>query len=147
MDKQWTRMIWARCVASAVVALCVGNPLLDAAAANLAGAKPGDHMMSEHGGMDHSAHGARRHSDTASTRAYRAANASMHHDMAIIYSGDADADFVRGMIPHHQGAIDMAKVVLRYGKDPKIRKLAKGIMTAQESEIKLMRAWLAKNGR
>ena len=49
----------------------------------------------------------------------------MHADMSIDYTGDPDKDFIRGMIPHHQGAIDMAKVVLKYGKDPKVKELAK----------------------
>lgn len=67
------------------------------------------------------------------------------HDgmMAVKPTGDADIDFVEGMIPHHQGAIDMAKVVLEKGKDPEIKKLAEGIVKAQESEIKMMQDWLA----
>jgi hypothetical protein len=98
--------------------------------------------------MDHAAmgHGTPAANEPASTQAFRAANATMHRDMNIEFSGAADADFVKGMIPHHQGAIDMAKVVLEHGKDPEIRKLAEGIITAQETEIKLMREWLEKNG-
>ena len=49
----------------------------------------------------------------------------MHKDMAIAYTGDSDIDFVRGMIPHHQAAIDMARIQLEYGKDAEIRKLAR----------------------
>jgi|GEM_PF-4651955 len=57
--------------------------------------------------------------------------------------GDVDIDFVAVMIPHHQGAIDIAKFVLEKGKDPEIKKLAEGIIKAQESEIKLMNEWFA----
>ncbi|CDX57275.1 conserved exported hypothetical protein [Mesorhizobium plurifarium] len=79
------------------------------------------------------------------TTGYEAAMKKMHKDMAIKYTGNADVDFVRGMIPHHQGAIDMAKVVIANGKDPEIRKLAEGVVTAQEAEIKEMKDWLANH--
>jgi uncharacterized protein (DUF305 family) len=82
--------------------------------------------------------------ETASTRAYRAASDRMHKDMDIAYTGDADRDFVAGMIPHHQGAIDVARIVLAHGKDPEIRKLAAEIIAAQEKEIAWMKAWLAR---
>ena len=83
----------------------------------------------------------------ASSKAFNDAMGKMHKDMMITYSGNADADFVRGMIPHHQGAIDMAKVELKYGKDPELRKLAEAVVTAQEAEIKEMKAWLKKHGK
>ncbi|MCA1969413.1 MAG: DUF305 domain-containing protein [Rhizobium sp.] len=82
-----------------------------------------------------------------SSKAFAEANAKMHADMAIEFSGDTDVDFVRGMIAHHQGAIDMAKIQLQYGKDPEIRKLAEEIIKAQEGEIAMMREWLAKQGK
>jgi uncharacterized protein (DUF305 family) len=78
---------------------------------------------------------------------YAPAMASMHQDMMIAPTGDADVDFVRGMIPHHQGAVDMAKIELAHGDDPKIRKLAKNIIRSQEQEIAMMRAWLKRHDR
>ncbi len=75
-----------------------------------------------------------------------AAMAAIMKDMSMAYTGNADVDFVKGMIPHHRGAIDMAKVVLQYGKDAEIKKLAEGIIAAQETEIAFMKDWLAKKG-
>jgi hypothetical protein len=67
----------------------------------------------------------------------------MHMAMgAIMRSGNADVDFVRLMLPHHQAAIDMAKTQLLYGKDAQMRRLAQEIITDQQSEIELMQRWL-----
>ena len=93
----------------------------------------------------HQGHGSpARAADSPSTRALKAANDKMHRDMDIRYTGDADRDFVAGMIAHHQGAIDMARAVLQFGKDPEIRKLAEEIVGAQEKEIAQMKAWQGK---
>ncbi|WP_105426554.1 MULTISPECIES: CopM family metallochaperone [Neorhizobium] len=97
-------------------------------------------------GMDHSKMSMPT-GGSPSTKAFEDANAKMHKDMAIQYSGDTDADFVRSMIPHHQGAIDMAKVELAHGKDPEIRKLAEAVIKAQEAEIAEMQAWLKAHGK
>ena len=67
----------------------------------------------------------------------------MHRDMHNApHTGDPDRDFVTMMIPHHQGAIDMAKAILLYGKDPQMRRLAQEIIIDQQSEIQLMQLWL-----
>jgi uncharacterized protein (DUF305 family) len=58
--------------------------------------------------------------------------------MAAKPTGDPDRDFAAMMIPHHQGAIDMAKVELIYGRDPVLRRLAQGIIVEQQQEIELM---------
>jgi uncharacterized protein (DUF305 family) len=57
---------------------------------------------------------------------------------------NVDHDFAAMMIPHHQGAIDMAKAELSYGKDPVMRRLAQEILVDQQSEIDAMRLWLSK---
>jgi uncharacterized protein (DUF305 family) len=93
--------------------------------------------QSSHHGSNKAASG-----DSAATKAYRAANDKMHKAMDLKYTNDADVDFIRGMIPHHQGAIDMAKVVLEHGKDEKARKWATDIIREQEREIGEMREWL-----
>jgi uncharacterized protein (DUF305 family) len=82
-----------------------------------------------------------------SSLAFNAIMAKMHQDMAITYSGNADVDFVKGMIPHHQAAVDMAKTVLAFGKDPDVKKVAEEVIKAQESEIAWMKEWLKKHGQ
>jgi uncharacterized protein (DUF305 family) len=59
-------------------------------------------------------------------------------------NGNIDHDFASMMMPHHQGAIDMAKAELLYGKNPQMRRLAQEIITDQQSEIDLMQLWLTQ---
>ena len=66
------------------------------------------------------------------------ATAQMHGAMQVPFTGDADRDFARMMIPHHQGAIDMALVELRYGKDERLKRLAQEIIVTQQQEIDVM---------
>ena len=82
-----------------------------------------------------------------SSQAFNGITARMRQDMAITFTGNADIDFVKGMIPLHQGAVDMAKTVLAFGKDPEVKKVAEGIINAQEAEITSMKEWLKKQGQ
>ncbi len=88
------------------------------------------------------------HSVTASpaVREYQVAHHKMMRDMALPYTGDPDVDFRVQMIPHHQGAIDMARVALRHAKDPWTRQMAEGVIVEQQREIAEMQVWLAQRG-
>jgi hypothetical protein len=65
-------------------------------------------------------------------------------DMGIRPSGDVDSDFVAMMVPHHQGAIDMAQAELRYGKNEQLRRLAQEVIVTQQQEITAMRLALGQ---
>jgi uncharacterized protein (DUF305 family) len=93
----------------------------------------------------HEGHAMPASTDDAAAKAFKDAHVKMMQEMEKPLTGNPDVDFVQGMIPHHQGAVDMAKVELQYGKDAKLRKLARAIIAAQEKEIAEMQAWLKKN--
>lgn len=81
-----------------------------------------------------------------SSQAFNGLMQRMHEGMRMTYSGNADADFLKAMIPHHQGAIDMAKVAIAFGKDPEVRKMAEAMIKAQEAEVSVMQSWLKTHG-
>ena len=109
--------------------------LLAAAAVSPSGAQQGQQQpMMQHGGMM-GMHGP----------AMGQAMQRMQQGMGEAMSGDPDVDFARMMIPHHQGAIDMARSQLEHGKDPQLRQMAQEIIGAQEREIATLKEWLAKH--
>lgn len=71
-----------------------------------------------------------------------ASMARMMQAMHVPPSNDPDRDFLAMMIPHHQGAVDMARLVLVHGRDPLVRRLAEEIIASQQTEIAAMRARL-----
>ena len=87
--------------------------------------------------------------DPADNPADKAFIGAMHDMMVGMHqsmpTGNTDKDFVRMMLPHHQAAVDMAKVELQYGKDPELKTLAQNIVEAQDKEIAMMKAWEAKH--
>lgn len=85
-------------------------------------------------------------SGTLAKQEFTKAHHQMNKKMMIQYSGNVDIDFVRGMIPHHQGAVDMCLVELKYGQDQEIRQLCQNIIAAQQKEISFMNEWLDRKG-
>ncbi|WP_375263457.1 DUF305 domain-containing protein [Palleronia sp.] len=119
---------------------------------NTHGMDHGQMMMEDmsHGGATppDQAQGHDSHDEAAgspATKAFRAANLAMHEAMDIEFTDNADIDFARGMIGHHQGAIDMARVALEHGEDPQLRQLAEEVIATQEEEITFLRQWIADN--
>ena len=84
-------------------------------------------------------------SDPASTKEFKDAHMAMLKNMHQPFTGNPDVDFRVHMIPHHQGAIDMAKVALKHATNPDTKKMAQQIIADQEREIAEMQAWLKKN--
>ena len=78
------------------------------------------------------------------TEAMHDAMVRMHRDMSGSPSGNVDRDFAAMMIPHHQGAVDMAVLQLQHGSDERLRRLAHGIIVEQQQEIRVMRNVLAE---
>lgn len=72
---------------------------------------------------------------------------AFRHNMYVPYTGNADVDFRTHMIPHHQGAVEMAKVALKHAEAPETKRMAQKIIDDQEKEIAEMQDWLKKNGK
>ena len=87
-----------------------------------------------------------RRTSTPATAEFQAAHERMMRNMDLPYTGDPDVDFRIQMIPHHQGAIDMARVAMSHAKDPWTRQLAESVIVEQQREIAEMQAWLARRG-
>ena len=85
--------------------------------------------------------------DLESTKDFKASHMAMMKNMHVPFTGNPDVDFRMHMIPHHQGAIEMAKVALKHAKDADTKKMAQSIIDDQEKEIAEMREWLKKNGK
>ncbi|HEY0778252.1 MAG TPA: DUF305 domain-containing protein [Gemmatirosa sp.] len=90
--------------------------------------------------------------DSAARAEFREALApclhAMHADMhaaVTAEAGDVDARFAAAMIPHHRGAVDMARQLLVYGRDPELRTFALSVIAEQQAEVEMLRAWVARH--
>ncbi len=115
----------------------VATALIAAAAIGLA-----QRARAQHAG--HGAPAPTRADDPASTREFREANARVHRAMDIGFTGRAERDFVQGVIPHHEGAAEMARRVPRHGSDQEVRRRAEAAIREQEREIAERRAAIAR---
>ena len=78
---------------------------------------------------------------------FKKAMDKMHKEMMIKPSGNIDVDFLKGMIPHHQGAIDMSEELIKKSKDTELKAFAQKIIDAQKAEVKLMQDLLKKRDK
>ena len=80
--------------------------------------------------------------DSASTRDLKSAQMNMMKTMNVEFSGNADSDFARSMMKHHQSGIEMAEIQLKHGKDPAMRKMAEKLVKEQKKDNQEFQAWL-----
>jgi uncharacterized protein (DUF305 family) len=102
----------------------------------------------EAGGHDmHNMNDGAKPATNPATQAYMKAMNSMHTGMqSMTPTNDPNKDFVLMMKPHHQAAVDMAQTYLKYGSDPKLKKMARAIVRSQKKEIAEMTAWESRHG-
>lgn len=105
--------------------------------------------LHDHGSMSGQGRGSMKPDpkDDASTKDFKAADMAMMKDMAVAYTGNPDVDFRTHMIPHHKGAVAMARVALKHAKDPSTKAMAQKIIDDQEKEIGEMEAWLKQHAK
>ncbi|OOR98315.1 hypothetical protein B0187_08565 [Haemophilus paracuniculus] len=126
-----------KCTKTLVLALSV-------AVSSLAYANQSNNAEHNMNGMSHNM-AAMSAEEADFTREYLQSMNELHQMMMDgVKDNDPDRAFARSMIPHHLGAIKMAEIQLKYGKDPEMRKLAEAIIKAQDPEIKQMEKWLKK---
>jgi uncharacterized protein (DUF305 family) len=85
--------------------------------------------------------------DPPSTKDFKQAHMNMMRDMNVEFTGNADVDFAKSMIKHHEGGIEMAKLLLKHGKDPEMRKKAEKLIKEQGQDNKEFEAWLKKHNK
>ncbi|AWB06768.1 DUF305 domain-containing protein (plasmid) [Azospirillum humicireducens] len=131
---------------AAALALIAGTALAQSAnqPANQSAGQPGEERMQGHPMPSDQLPQDQLIRDPAS-QAYMDGMRKMNRDMRKPMTGDADQDFARMMLPHHHGAVDMAKVQLKYGKDPELRALARKIVDDQAREIAQLQDWLKRH--
>ncbi len=106
-----------------------------------------NHHEHHHGDHTEQSKSAPQAALSPASKEYEAAMQKMHTEMAIPYLNSVELDFVRGMIPHHQGAIDQAQILLKYSKNGMLRRLAGGIIATQKREIRFMKYWLEQHAK
>lgn len=84
--------------------------------------------------------------ETEPAAAFRSASERIHDAIIKEFTGDPDVDFVMAMIPHYEGSIDMARIALKYGKDPQVRQLAEHIVRDHQAELAAMLEWIETDG-
>jgi uncharacterized protein (DUF305 family) len=127
-------------------------PLATAILLSASAASQAQEALPEACGAAHMGHDMAGMTDTSGMsdiqKAYAGAMDKMHPAMAAgVMAEDPDVAFVCGMIPHHQGAIDMARIELQYGKDSWAKEMAQKVIDAQTQEIADMRKWLADHAK